>query len=102
LPATDAQCDDAELEVAANQFLRDPQGQDRTGGADRMAERDRAAVGVDSSGVELRVADAGDSLRCEGLVDLEYVDVGGCNPCLRVRGRGGQSLRLRGFDDPAV
>ena len=49
--------------------------QDRAGGADRVAERHRAAVDVDLVAVELEVADEllGDD--GEGLVDLEQVDV---------------------------
>src|ERR1700712_1253600 len=57
LAAADAHGDDAELAVGAGQVLRDPDAQDRSGGTDRVAQRDGTAVGIGPVGVELRVPD---------------------------------------------
>ncbi len=43
--------------------------------ADRVAERDRAAVDVDRRGIEVERANGGDRDDRERLVDLEEVDV---------------------------
>ena len=44
-------------------------------GADRMSQRDRAAVDVDFRGIELELADDGQRLRGEGFVQLDEVEV---------------------------
>src|SRR5713101_8331754 len=50
-------------------------GDARAGGAQRMAERDGAAVEIGPALVDAEFAHAGDRLRGEGLVDLDDVDV---------------------------
>src|SRR5262245_42139917 len=45
----------------------------RAAGADRMAERDRASVDVDASGIERQLPDNRHHLRGEGFVDLKKV-----------------------------
>ena len=47
----------------------------RAARADRVAERDRAAVDVDARGVELEPADARERLRGERLVQLDEIEV---------------------------
>ena len=46
------------------------------GGADRMPERDRAAVDVDALGIDAEIARRLQRDRGEGLVDLDHVHVG--------------------------
>src|SRR2546425_1347785 len=43
-----------------------------------MAKRDAAAVDVDLLGIELQLADAGDCLRGESLVQLNQIDLIDC------------------------
>src|SRR2546428_13221106 len=43
-----------------------------------MAKRDAAAVDVDLLGIELQLADAGDCLRGESLVQLDEIDLIDC------------------------
>ena len=47
LAATDAQRDDAALEAVAPHGVNELRGQDRAGGADRMAVRDGTALDID-------------------------------------------------------
>ena len=47
----------------------------RAAGAERMAQRDGAAVDVDPRGIELELADAGDGLGGKGLVQLDQVEL---------------------------
>jgi hypothetical protein len=69
LTAADAQRHEAELVVAAL-HLAQRLGRDRRArGADRVAEGDRAAVGVDALGVEIELPDDRQRLRGERLVD---------------------------------
>src|SRR3954463_8193266 len=63
----------AALEVAPFQLVEHGTDQDRAGGADGVAERDRAAVDVDLVTVELEVANEFLGDDGEGLVDLEQV-----------------------------
>src|SRR5579859_161128 len=49
----------------------------RTRGAERMAERDGAAIDIDAGLVELEVADAGQRLGGEGFVELDHVELRG-------------------------
>src|SRR6516164_3538490 len=65
----------AALEIAALQFIEKRADQDRTGGADGMAERDRSAIDVDLVAIELEVANILLRNHCEGLIDLEQIDV---------------------------
>src|SRR4051794_35576892 len=62
-------------QIATLQLVEDGADQDRTGGADGMAECDRAAIDVDLVAVEFEVADEFFRDHGEGLVDLEQVDV---------------------------
>src|SRR5215207_5174529 len=57
----------------------------RAAGADRVAERDRAAVGVDPLGVDAQLLDHGERLGRERLVELEEVDVSQLKPGLLER-----------------
>src|SRR3954452_16277866 len=59
--------------------------QPRAGAAERMAERDRAAVGVERLGVGAEVVQPGQRHRGEGLVDLERADLLDREPRLRQR-----------------
>ena len=52
--------------------MREP----HAGGAERVADGDRAAIDVELVLVEAELARAGHDLRAERLVDLEAVDVG--------------------------
>ena len=63
LAAADAHRDDAEFEVAADEILRDPEGEDGSGGADGVAECDGAAVGVGVVRVDGSVAGWTDTSR---------------------------------------
>src|SRR5579871_839934 len=72
--------------AAAAAQLVDERGEDsRAGGADRVAERDGAAVDVDALLVDAEHPDRRDHDRCERLVDLPQVDVGGVDAGLRER-----------------
>ena len=57
--------------ISCSEGGRDP----RAGGADRVAERDGAAVHVQALGVEAQLAVAGQHLGREGLVHLDEVEV---------------------------
>ena len=75
--------------------------------AERMAERDRAALGVDRVLVEAEAPDAGDDLRRERLVDLDRVEVGdGPARCARgpsaVDGTGPRPMMCGGTPAEAV
>src|ERR1700730_12798860 len=50
-------------------------GEFGSGAAERMAEGDCAAVGIDTRGVEAGLLDYGKGLRGEGFVELDYGDV---------------------------
>src|ERR1700761_1065784 len=73
LAAADAQRDQAELEVPALHLVEDLGGDRRSGGADRMPERDRAAVGVDPLLVEAEIVDHRERLGGERLVELDHL-----------------------------
>src|SRR5258705_584418 len=60
----------AALEVAPLQLIKDRADQDRTGRADPMAQRDRAAVDVDLVAIELEVPDELFGDHPKRLVDL--------------------------------
>ena len=61
--------------AAAPQLERQRQQQARAGHAERMAERDRAAVDVDLVAIEAELLLDGEILRGERLVDLDEIDV---------------------------
>src|SRR6266513_2583040 len=57
----------------------DKRGEDLgAGAAERVTERDAAAVDVDLRGIELQLADAGDRLRGERFVQLDEIDLIDC------------------------
>jgi len=62
---------------AGPMVLRDPQGEDGAGGTHRVPQGDRSAVRVGALRVQPGVADHGDGLRGEGLVELHDIDVVG-------------------------
>src|SRR5262245_6049722 len=76
LAAADAGRGDAEALLAAPELQEERQDQARAGRAERVPERDRAAVDVDLVAVEAELLLDAEVLRREGLVDLEEVDVG--------------------------
>src|SRR3954468_17496647 len=67
--------DETALQVAPLELVEQGADQNRAGGADGMAECDRAAIDVDPRAVELEVADVFFRNHGKGLVDLEQVDV---------------------------
>src|SRR5437667_9091258 len=75
LAAADAHRHDAPLGLPTLEFVGQLDGQDGTGGADRMAECDRPAVRVDLLRIDLQLPNYRHRLRREGLVQLHEVDV---------------------------
>src|SRR6266853_1520705 len=73
--ATDAHGDHAVARVATLQFAEDSGGEFCAGAAERVAEGDGAAVGVDAGGVEAGLLNDGERLRGEGFVELDDSDV---------------------------
>ena len=71
----DAHGHHAVLRLVPAHAVHDGRGADRAGGAERVAERDRAAQRVDLGRVEAEVADHRQRLRGEGLVELDPVEV---------------------------
>ena len=80
--------------VGGLQAVEQRAGDAGAGHAERVADRDRAAVHVELVDVDAQVAVAGDDLRGERLVDLDQVDV--------VDGHPGPGQRLLGGLDRAV
>src|SRR3954447_13979604 len=79
-PLADADADrgDAPAMAAALHLVGQPAEDADARGAERMADGDRAAVGVDLRGVQAvlgPLADVGEALGGEGLVELDAVDV---------------------------
>ena len=60
-------------------------GQLGAGASQRVAEGDRAAIGIDISGrqpvLDSDSADGVEGLRGKGLIDFEHIDILGCQPC---------------------
>src|SRR5512133_2208016 len=75
LADADAQGGQAAPEIAVLEPSQEPEDEANARRAERMAHRDRAAVGVDGLGVEAEAADARDDLGREGLVDLHGIEV---------------------------
>ena len=63
-------------EIAPLQFVDQRAEDHRAGGAERMAERDGAAVDVDLGRIEIERLQIAQHHRGERLVDLEQIDVG--------------------------
>src|SRR5690349_2620452 len=87
LTGADAHRDHAVLEVVAAQGMHDRRRADRTGRAERVAERDRAAHRIDLRAVELDGVDDRERLRRERLVQLEPVHVVDLQAGIAQRGR---------------
>src|SRR5215207_3228991 len=68
--AADAEGGEAALRIALLHFVEEGDEDPCPGGADRMAERDRAAIDVDDLGVPAEVLVDRAGLRREGLVGL--------------------------------
>src|SRR5262245_41660277 len=60
-------------EIAPLELVQHRADQDRAGGADGMAKRDRAAIDVDLATVELEITDVFFRDHREGFVDLEQI-----------------------------
>ena len=58
------------------QLARERDREAQAGRAERMTDRDRAAIYVELVLIEAEFARAGHHLRAEGLVDLDAVDIG--------------------------
>ena len=74
-PAADAQRRQSLLRIAARHFVQQRDQHARARGADRMADRDRAAVDVDDVGVPAEVLVDRQRLRGESLVGLDEFEV---------------------------
>src|SRR6185437_16597710 len=75
LPAADAHRVERVPAAGALELVQRLDDQDGAGGADRVAERDPAAVRVDALGGQVQFPGHGQCLGGEGLVDLEHVDL---------------------------
>src|SRR3712207_2832871 len=75
LAAADAERDEPELVPLALHLTQALGGDERARRRDRVAERDRAAVGVDLRRVEVELADDGERLGGERLVELDDADL---------------------------
>src|SRR6267154_486133 len=73
--AADAERGEALLGIAPLHLVQQRHQHARTGSADRMAERDRAAVDVDLGGIPAEVLVDGASLCGKGLVGLDEIEV---------------------------
>src|SRR6185295_7443227 len=74
-PATNAHGHHAVARLASFHLVQDRRRQLRAGAAERMAERDRAAVDVEPIGIDRQRAQAGEDLRGEGFVQLDEIDL---------------------------
>src|SRR5260370_8484328 len=75
LAAADAHGDDPAPEAVATHRMDEAGCQHRTGCADRMPVRDRAAFDIDDVGRKPELARDGNDDRGEGLVDLDALDI---------------------------
>src|SRR5450432_3429868 len=73
--AADAERGKALLGIAPLHLVQKRHQHTRAGSPDRMAERDRAAIDIDLRGVPAEVLVDGASLRREGLVGLDQIEV---------------------------
>src|SRR6202000_2302096 len=80
----DADAHDGERAFSAALFHAVDRGHDQPGAthAERMAERDRATMRIDEIGVVLdaELAQAGDTLRGEGLIELDQIEIADLQP----------------------
>src|SRR5262249_7421921 len=75
LAAADAECGDAPMAAGPLQPIEQGHQDPRPAATDRVAQGHGAAIDVDLLGVQAQLLLDGESHRCEGLVDLEEVDV---------------------------
>ena len=68
LTATNTHCGSAQPSIFPAQLMDQFCHQDRTGGSDRMSERDRAAIGIDLLGRQAQLIVDRAGLRCKGFV----------------------------------
>src|SRR5829696_3929212 len=92
-PTTGADGRHADASAAAAQFLDQAEDDPGTAGADRVAERDRAAIDIDATGVNAETLAGDDGNTGESLVDFPDVNVRRFEPSpgkglLRGHGRG--------------
>ena len=80
LPAADARRADGELLATTAQLVDEVRRDARARRAERVAERDRAAVDVGPLAVEAELLLDGEVLRRERLVDLDEIDVADLEP----------------------
>ncbi len=73
LSAADAECGEAALHVATLHLVNEGHEHAAAGGADGMAERDRAAIDVDLRDVELQFLRDGQRLRGEGFIRFDQI-----------------------------
>src|SRR5690349_22908419 len=71
----DAESRESQLRLSLLHFVNERGGDANPGTADRMAQRDRAAVDVQTIGGKLQLAIAGDHLRGECFVQLDQIDL---------------------------
>src|SRR5438270_2613613 len=83
--ATDAQRGKTLLGIAFLHFVEQRYENARAGGADRMADRNRAAVDVDLRGVPTEVLVDGARLSREGFIGLDEVEVANAPACFLER-----------------
>ena len=89
LPDPDAHGGRRPAAAAALQLVQQRGGDPGARAAERMADRDRAAVDVDQVGIALELVNHGNGLSREGLVDLEQRQL------VDLPARSGQDLRHR-------
>src|SRR5207244_728811 len=75
LAAADAHRNDAPLGLAPAAFLQDVAGETRAGHAERVPDRDRAAVDIVLLGVDAELVTRIQALAGEGFVELPEIDV---------------------------
>src|SRR5262249_22212933 len=80
LAAADAHRHHAVARLAPEQLVGDGANHARARHAERMADRDRAAVDVELRGIDAQAIAAVDHLRGEGLVELPHVDLAALAP----------------------
>src|SRR3569832_2229954 len=74
--AANAECGESEFDLSLLHFVKQRRGNANTSAADRMAQRDRATVDVQTITRETELAIASDHLRRESFVQLDQIDVG--------------------------
>src|ERR1035437_1652187 len=73
--SADTHGDHAVFDVPSRHLAQQGSGELRAGAAERMAERDGAAVDVDLGKIKAEHLDDGERLRGERLVQLDQVDI---------------------------